>query len=33
MRGTFADPRFEAEAHARLRYWSGDPAAPVWNAL
>ncbi|WP_270038857.1 phosphotransferase enzyme family protein [Solirubrobacter ginsenosidimutans] len=28
-----ADQRFTAEARARLRYWEGDPAAPLWNAL
>jgi hypothetical protein len=30
---TVADPRFAAEADARLRYWAGDEAAPIWNAL
>lgn len=27
------DPRCAAEAKARMRYWSGDPAAPTWTAL
>ena len=27
------DSRHAAEAHARLRYWLGDPDAPVWTAL
>ena len=27
------DPGYAAEAKARMRYWSGDPAAPTWRAL
>jgi Ser/Thr protein kinase RdoA (MazF antagonist) len=27
------DPSVAAEARARVRYWTGDPAAPVWTPL
>lgn len=27
------DPSYAAEARARMRYWLGDPAAPMWTPL
>ena len=27
------DPSYTGEAKARMRYWTGDPAAPTWTAL
>jgi hypothetical protein len=27
------NPDHAAEATARMRYWRGDPAAPMWTAL
>jgi hypothetical protein len=27
------DSRYAGEANARVRYWTGDPAAPIWTAL
>jgi hypothetical protein len=28
-----SDPACAAEAKARMRYWLGDPAAPMWTAF
>ena len=32
LRRASADPRHRAEADRRMRYWRGDPDAPVWQA-